>query len=423
VSVVDVLQPLVEITGSMLFAESSYPFLIDALIGSSALFSTIMPKVQNLAQIYARYKVHAARLHYQSMTAASTEGTISLSLTSGWRGGFSSLAEIAMCEHSYIGPVWASGSSPWWRSKENRWFFTDSLPSGDTYALDQVPFSVQIGRQANHGGSTAVVDTGLIWLELDIEFSDLKPPLQKSLSLKTDAIKLLTPATSNHIAWDRNNGMEGFWNWAADATAGFLLAGVPDLLDTGAGWFSDGGQVVELFADLPYGAYIPAPRGDTRDFVCISRSPEGEEKKTKTLPPGVMGRLGRSKGSLPKLRSRPTPRTEGRKIAGGQYTFSANSTSQGQPLSEALARAMSPNAAGDITLNLAFQPAVDGEDAVVVAAAVFNGTAATECNFQWSGLVETPGVFWLTNTFAEPTRHLFADASVEMSVVEQITTA
>jgi hypothetical protein len=391
------------------------PFTLQENAQTLASLGELLPKLQGFASIASRYQVLQASLHYQSLSAASERGSVGGALVPGALGAASSIPELASYDHSFIGPVWAGGlgvdgangmSTSVWKNREMRFYHTQASTTQEL-----VPFTILRRAEvaeANIQNSSAV---GIYWLELVVEFCDLRPmPQSQATFIAGNRFGPLTGGatfTNNVVSWVKNAAMRGLWQWGKNRLGTALLGGAPYLLGPATTVATDAAQTIEWYGDIKV-EEVAAP--EKKSPVILSWTEQDEKQDVCVTVPRTFPGPWRAQ---PRIREVCAFRS----VADAQEA-------QRSGFDPARVLASEPNAAGDFTVDLLFQPDVPYRNFTTLATyQISGGTGAQEVKLQHSFAVgDNPGSVFirLTPTGTE-TRYLSADSSFDLTAVNQIT--
>jgi hypothetical protein len=337
-----------------------------------------------------------------------------MAISTGAQSEPSSVAALLAYGASAVGPHWQNLVTPAWENHEDRWF-----QANETKQPQAPPISLHI---MNTNGTVDTIN-GIFWLEVDVDFIDLRSPQQESSSWLMDVAHTAigNSAATTRIPWGRLNSQSGYWQWAADLAYMYLTSGSAVDLPAGSSFDIDGFQYVEWNADL----LLAAAATSEEDWQRLQRKPvhrfEDDEKETnqlrKTIVPRTeLGRMTRVEMMVEKQRFRDTA-----SISAGDVLFYAASTAEGRPMG---AGVRAPAAAGDVWLALSFQAARQTDVVNLYEVTYSPGTGAAELLAQWSGYIAEPGAMFLN---VIPTgiesRQIGATSSMSIEVVTEATSS
>jgi len=334
---------------------------------SNYLYKTgdLFPKLQGFAKLFSRYRIKKAVLHWTSLCSADTKGSLGLALVPGIQEAVIAVAELASFSHAQIGALWGEFSTPAYHNLENRWYFTDGVVQGNE-SSDNIPFTVL--RLMQNESNTAV---GVVWLEIIVDFVDMRPAAQSSVDLQVgvpvDGLQTFTGGASRAsqlVQYGLNQGMDGLFEWGSDFVSAFYEASSPSsavIAPPGSGVGVDGGDTWNVWFD----AIVSAVTAVERKQNVLSEWPLAGWEELKTPSAGT--------DVYPKPWSQPIRK---RTICKFKSVREAREARLAGFNPERLIQS-SPNAAGDCSFLLLFQPAEPYQPFETLLAETFSpGTGA-----------------------------------------------
>jgi len=368
------------------------PFTLASSNVNLAGLGQVLPKVQGLARIASRFRVRRAVLHWRTLCAASTNGNCGLAIAPGFTNPVDSLSELASFEKGATGALWENYSTPEWRNLEDRWF--DCVPTAGLLPLnaDQVPFTIL--RYANVPSGSSF--PALIWLELDIDFVDLRPANQASASMEGPASFALANSSSSAAAATVQmvaaQAMEGLWEWAPSLIDYIWSGGTSYNLPAGASIGVDGTQLIEWSSEIAVGAITTSPLDDWDDIKDDGpRSRLIVQRIQSEAETGLTQRAPRSKFR------RPPPIPGQLNVDRKRVNFAFRSTAEAAEASrrgltwDQIRKDFGPNTSGDVTVYLNWQPDQMGASQYTLYSATHSNTSAFTFTDVYEFVATTPG--------------------------------
>jgi hypothetical protein len=273
---------------SAITSMTTFHFTPSASNSVNVYHSAFLTRLRQIGGLFSRFRVRRARMHYQSLTSATVGGSVGMAISTGAQSEPSSVAALLAYGASAVGPHWQNLVTPAWENHEDRWF-----QANETKQPQAPPISLHI---MNTNGTVDTIN-GIFWLEVDVDFIDLRSPQQESSSWLMDVAHTAigNSAATTRIPWGRLNSQSGYWQWAADLAYMYLTSGSAVDLPAGSSFDIDGFQYVEWNADL----LLAAAATSEEDWQRLQRKPvhrfEDDEKETNQLRKTIVPRteLGR----------------------------------------------------------------------------------------------------------------------------------
>jgi len=383
------------------------PFCLASNSPSLSQLGQLLPKLQGLARICGRYQVLSARVHHQSLAPASSGITVGLAIVPGNVPASASLPELASYAHSITVPAWQNASSSRWVNAESRFFNTQDTPSAGAAV---VPFTVLRHWQGLFTSGNQL--SGLVWLEVDVEFIDLQPAPQSSLALAVgtpppgqQTVSGSGSNASNSISYAVAQGMEGLFEWYFDTPGAVSIGASATATPPGSTIGVDQvlGQL-DWWSELLMGAGVSLEKkGDNAVSVWSERSGKDElTVEEDAIYPQPWTRPYRKK-VICKFRS---------------YAEACRARDAGFDPMRIVSE--TPQTAGDFTVYLFFQPFLASENCVALYTALHSGgTGALTVNDSTS-VTNMPAGDYFTIVIPTGTegRTVGATSSMSLQVVQ-----
>lgn len=387
------------------------PILLSAAPPANIGLPVVLPKLQAMARAFNRYRILRARVHYQSTCSAATNASVGIALVPGVAQTSPTLRDVAGYSAGEVGPAWSNFNSGWWSTGEDRLFFIDN-PESD----ESVPVSIVTVVESL---ASAKVNTGLFWLEMMVELVDIRPQPATQAVFNVGTPQVLQQSGSTIPVFEDILNMAGDFGWgdsAARRTAQVGDASLPipsagSVAVAAADWLWD--YYWDCSAATSSGHQTADHRGLT--YVDVSEAVEMKaphRPRTDSYPEGGVRRVRHFPEEWRTVRSRLNCafRTTSAAIRAAREGF--------DPVR--LVRE-SPNAAGDFTVYLNFQPSVGDDPAGTVYSKTFSpGTGAVEVAGQVALEVDLPGFFyWFVTPTGVEARTILDSSTVSLQRVNR----